>query len=495
MTTEHEDVARPAAPAASVREPLRPKRRLSSKLLWLTVLFVMIAEVLIFVPSVANFRLTWLEQRLNTAAATGILVTQVNEALPRAIQDEVLMATGAKAIALRRAGRSQFLVLSEMPPAIDYEIDIGNRNPFSAIMGAFGTLFLGGDRNINVVGRIGDMDDRIQMVYPEAPLRAAMLIYARNVALISLVIALMTAALVFLAINRIMIRPILNVTRSMLAFGAAPQDKDAVITTSGRNDELGILENELAAMQTQLQSTLKSQKRLADLGLAVSKINHDMRNVLASAQLLSDRLVNVNEPSVQRFAPKLIRSIDRAVAYTSDVLAYGAAQEQKPNRRRCDLAAIVGDVEDLLGLAKDDDIAFSTAFEADLVVDCDPEYLFRVLMNLSRNAVQAMREDTTDNAIKRLTISAARMGATTIISIEDTGPGLPEKARANLFSAFKGSVRSGGTGLGLAIAHELIDAHGGTLELRDDRTVGTHFEIRLPDQPVSLAERRSSLSA
>ncbi|MEM0898895.1 MAG: HAMP domain-containing sensor histidine kinase [Pseudomonadota bacterium] len=462
--------------------------------MWLTVLFVMIAEVLIFVPSVANFRITWLDQRLDTVAATSVLITQADDRLPRAVQDDVLMATGAKAIALRRNGMSELLVVSEMPPATDYMVDVDNFNAISAIAGAFETMVFGGDRNIRVVGDIGESQDRIEMVYHEEPLRSALFIYARNVALISLAISLITAALVFVAINRIMIRPVRNVTGSMLAFAAQPETRDTIIMPTGRNDELGIIETELADMQEQLHSTLKGQKHLADLGLAVSKINHDMRNVLASAQLLSDRLSTINEPSVQRFAPKLVRSIDRAVAYTSEVLEYGAAAEQKVNRRRCRFSGIVDDVEELLGLGTEGDVEFARMFDPQMEVDCDPEHLFRVLMNLSRNAVQAMREDNAPDAIKRLTLSATRLGSTTIISVEDTGPGLPEKARENLFAAFKGSARSGGTGLGLAIAYELVQAQGGTIELRD-RGVGTHFEIRLPDAPVSLASHRAAKSA
>lgn len=480
-------------PAA--RLVLEPKRRLSSKLLWLTVLFVMIAEVLIFVPSVANFRINWLDQRLNAAAATSVLITQLNGGLPQEAQDEVLMATGAKAIALRRGDRSQFLVVSEMPPDIYATVRVDDFRPLTAILGAFDTMLSTGERYLLVIGPIGETDGRIQAIFPEEPLREAMLIYARNVALISVIIALITAALVFMAINRIMIHPIRELTRSMLQFANEPELAASVITPTGRDDELGIAEIELADMQSQLQSTLKGKKRLADLGLAVSKINHDMRNILASAQLISDRLSDVDDPVVQRFAPKLVRTIDRAVSYTSDVLAYGPASEQKPNRRRVMFSEVVGEVEDVLGLTPEDKIEFSSTFEDSMEIDADPEQLFRVLTNLSRNAIQAMRADDTPATVKRLSITAGHMGSTVLISVQDTGPGLPPKARENLFSAFKGSARAGGTGLGLAICHELITAHGGTIELRGDNGVGTQFEIRLPQAPVSLAKHRESKSA
>ena len=176
--------------------------------------------------------------------------------------------------------------------------------------------------------------------------------------------------------------------------------------------------------------------------------------------------------------------------YTNDVMSYGKANEQIPDRRRVLLTRLIDDVQDLLGLDGSDEIVLSTNVPAELEVEADPEQLLRVLMNLCRNAVQAMAADDNPSTVKRLSISAARMGTTVIISVEDTGPGLPATARENLFSAFKGSARHGGTGLGLAIAHELIAAHGGTIELRDGRAVGTHFEIRLPDAPVSLGTKR-----
>jgi signal transduction histidine kinase len=279
-------------------------------------------------------------------------------------------------------------------------------------------------------------------------------------------------------------------TASMLRFAADPASPNAVIKPQQREDEIGVAERELASMQSELQSTLRGQKRLADLGLAVSKINHDMRNILASAQLMSDSISHVEDPMVQRFAPKIIRTLDRAVNYTNDVMSYGKANEQVPDRRRVILPTLIDDVEDLLGLDGSDDIVLSTNVPADLEVDADPEQLFRVLMNLCRNAVQAMAADDSPSTVKRLSISAARMGTTVIISVEDTGPGLPATARENLFSAFKGSARHGGTGLGLAIAHELITAHGGSIELREGRAVGTHFEIRMPDAPVSLEANR-----
>jgi signal transduction histidine kinase len=468
-------------------------RGLSLKLLVLTVLFVLIAEVLIFLPSIANFRLRWLEERLGTAAAVStVLVEDDAASLSRAVQDDVLMAIGAKAIAVRDEGLSRLLVVADMPPQVDKHIDLA-AGPMDAMMGAVDTLFFGGGRMLRVFGKVGDSDKEFEIVVPDKKLRNAMLVYSRNVAFLSLLISLITATLVFYAINRIMIRPIRAMTGSMLAFSRAPDDPGRIIEPEDRGDEIGVAERELAGMQRQLQKTLGEHKHLADLGLAVSKINHDMRNILASAQLMSDRLRLVKDPTVQSFVPKLVRALDRAVSYSEGVMAYGRTQEAPPSRRRLRLRQLVDDVQELLGIDPDGGIEFVNAVDQGFEVDADSEQLFRVLTNLCRNALEAMAADRERAVVNRLTISAERIGSVSRIFVADTGPGLPQKARDNLFAAFRGSARSGGTGLGLAIAHELVRAHGGSLDLVESVGGRTVFSVTIPDQPVRLEEARGSL--
>ena len=289
---------------------------LSGKLLILTILFVLLAEVLIFVPSVANTRLRWLKDKLSTAAAASVVIDAMPKIeLPRPLQDNTLMATGTKAIVLEKDKTRHMIAVADMPPQIDKSYDLSDVGAMTAMMDAFDTLFFGADRFIRVMGPVADSDMRIEVVLAESALRDAMLVYARNVALLSLIISLITATLIFLAINRILIRPIRRMTMSMQDFSEAPDDPTRILIPEPGKDELALAGHHLAEMQGQLQRTLKQQKNLADLGLAVSKINHDLRNILASAQLMSDRLADVDDPVVKRFAPKLLRTIDRAVAY------------------------------------------------------------------------------------------------------------------------------------------------------------------------------------
>ncbi|WP_244532772.1 HAMP domain-containing sensor histidine kinase [Phyllobacterium sp. CL33Tsu] len=469
-------------------------KRLSGKLLLLTLLFGLVAEVMIFVPTMADMRIRWLSDRLNTvAAASVVLAANDSEEIPRTVQDDVLLATGTKAIALREKGASRLLAVAEMPSKVDRHVDITVTDPITVIRDAFDTVINGGNRIIRVYGPIGDTGKVIELLTSDGPLRNAMLRYAGNVALISLFISAITAGLVFLAISRLLIRPIQRMSDNMLAFARSPDDPQKIIKPENREDELGIAQRELADMQRQLQRTLSEQKHLADLGLAVSKINHDMRNILASAQLMSDHLANTSDPAIQRFVPKLVRTIDRAINYSQTVLAYGGTQEPPPQRRRVKLRTLVNEVEEMLSIDAKSGIEFKNLVPESFEFDADPDQFFRIILNLCRNSVQAMTGDTRDDdaIIKRLTITAGQIGTTSIIGVEDTGPGLPAKARENLFRAFRGSARSGGTGLGLAIVHELVRAHGGTIELRDNEGAGTSFEIRIPDQPISLAEWRS----
>ncbi|WVT73624.1 HAMP domain-containing sensor histidine kinase [Sinorhizobium chiapasense] len=486
---------RPVTASESLKASAGFFRGLSGKLLLLTIVFVMLAEVLIFAPSVATMRIRWLEDRLNTAAAAAVVVDGLqNVELPRSVQKDTLMATGTKAIVIRRKDASRMIALTDMPLEIKGEYDVANSTAFGAIRDAFDTLLFGGDRVIRVYGPLGESDATIELLMKDASLRKAMLVYSRNVFVLSLIISLITAALIFLAINRMLITPIRRMTANMQEFSNDPADPGRVLVPPEGRDELAVAGQHLASMQRELQKTLKQQKSLAELGLAVSKINHDMRNILSSAQLISDRLADVDDPVVKRFAPTLLRTIDRAVGYTREVLSYGRTTEAEPHRRFVALKPLVSDVAELLAIDPQAGIDFQIQMQDDIEVDADSEQLFRVVHNICRNAVQALTNHEPEDGRPRLvTVSAMRVGSVVTISVDDTGPGMPPKARENLFAAFRGSARSGGTGLGLAIARELVLAHGGTIALVEKPTPGTLFRIELPDRPVPLDAFRSKL--
>ncbi len=458
-------------------------RGLSTKLLLLTVLFVMIAEITVFVPSIANFRNVWLQSHLDTAEAASIVYLDATDAmLSSSAQKKLLQSTDSVAVVLREGGVSRLMASSDdIGSEVLTHINLTLSNPLQSVKGAIETLLFGGDNLIRVYGKMKDRQGEIELVQHDRFLRGALLTYFRNVMLLSLAISLITAALVFLALYLIIVRPIKRISRNMIEFSRQPENSALVFEPSGRSDEIGVAEERLASFQKELQITLRQKQHLADLGLAVSKINHDLRNILASAQLFSDRLSSLSDPTVQRFAPKLIRTIDRAVEYTKSVISYGKALEKPPERRLHRLHLIVADVVELLGIDKDSRIEWVNNIPDDLEINVDSEQLFRVIMNLCRNAIQAMLANNEGSMVARLKLQAERNDNLVTLRISDTGPGIPARIREKLFQPFEGSASPGGTGLGLAIAAELIRAHGGTIEMESTSSSGTVFVVRVPD--------------
>ncbi len=464
---------------------------LSSKLLLLTILFVMLAEVLIFVPSVANFRITWLSDRL-TAARLAALATQAagEGKVPDALRNELLNTAKVRAVSWVRNNERRMVLPPNQQEQIDDVYDFrASARPggvwnelslrFRLIWDALAVFSARDDRIIRVLGEPVTVGDEMDIVLPEAPLKVAMIRYGLNVLGLSVIISIITAALVYFALNSLFVQPMMRISRNIVSFSRNPEDASRIIVPSKRQDEIGTAERELAKMQAELSQTLHQKSRLAALGLAVSKISHDLRNMLSNAQLLSDRLGSLPDPTVQRFAPKLIGSLNRAIALCESTLRFGRAEEAPPRREPLPLRPLVSEVGDGLGLPREDAITWSVEVDDLLRVDADRDQLFRVLSNLCRNALQAIEQQ--DGARGHIRVSALRDGRRVTIDVTDDGPGLPQKARAHLFQAFQGSTRAGGTGLGLAVAHELVTAHGGVIQLLETER-GTAFRIEIPDR-------------
>ena len=453
---------------------------LSSKLLLLTILFVMLSEILIFVPSISKFRVDWLTRKLEIAEVAALIYTRSsNDLMDEALEAELLERLDVQTLALRSEGQRRLLAMVDMPGQINRDDDILSMRPIPSVLAAFDTLLWGQGRTIRVVGQSQNGGGQIEMVFDETPLRDAMIGFSINILLLSLAISAMTAGLVYLALRSLLVRPILRLLANMARFTSDPEDINAVIKPSGRKDEIGMTEEQLSAMELILAKTLQKQRRLADLGLAVSKINHDLRNILASAQLFSDRLSMLEDPTVQRVVPKIMGALDRAVDYSGAVMSYGKAKEAPPQKRLLMLHQLGEEMPDFLDLLDGGRVTYVNNIPAELEAYADPGQLFRILMNLCRNAVQVMQNETEESVICRLELRAFEDKAQTVIEVSDTGPGVPERAKEALFKPFQGSVRSGGTGLGLAITAELVRAHGGTIRLLD-RSPGAHFEVRLP---------------
>ena len=480
-------------PTSELPRPGPPRRvGLSGKLLLLTIPLVMIAGMLIYVPAIANFRMNRLNDRL-AAANTAALVLDAAPLgmVPESLSRQILTSIGARAVAIKMGQQRRLLASADLPAQIDHDVDMRKISVWSAIVDAFEIMLETGNQSIRVVGPAPGGAQFIEVVIDEAPLRQAMYRFSRNVLVVALLIAGLTAGLVYLALHYLFVRPMRRLTASLVGFHENPESAARIIVPSQRGDEIGVAERELSDMQRDLVSMLHQKSRLAALGLAVSKINHDLRNLLASSQLLSDQLASVPDPRVQRFAPKLMRSLERAIAFCQSTLSYGRAQEAAPDRRMMLVEPVVAEVRESAGLAADASITWINAVERGLTIDADPDQLFRVLLNLVRNAAQALEtRPKSDASTLQIRITGRREGSVAILEVSDTGPGVPVKAREHLFEAFQSSGRPGGSGLGLAIAAELVRAHGGGIDLVEG-TIGATFRIVIPDRPVELLSVRS----
>ena len=458
-------------------------RSLSARLLVLTVFFVMVGEVLIFVPSVARFRMTYFENRI----AAGELATLALEAsptgrLPPSLVDKLLAEVGAHGVILHRADGMVLMLDRPAPPRADLTIDLTHPSVIGAIRGSFGALFRSGNRILRVLDPSPTgSGETVEVLLDEAPLRAEMWGFGIRILELSVVISLLAAALVYLSLQWLLVRPMRRLTASMIEFREDPEDASRMIRASRRSDEIGVAERELAVMQETVRRALGQRARLAALGTAVAKINHDLRNILATARLVTDGLTASAAPEVRRILPRLIDAIDRAAALCTRTLDFSRDGAPPLAVSRVRLAPLIDEVGSGLA-ASEHELAIESAIPADFEVEADRDQLYRVLSNLARNAVEA--------GARQLRFAAARENALVAIEIDDDGPGMPPKARENLFRPFFGSARPGGSGLGLAIARELMRAHGGDLALVASTGAGTVFRLTLP----APAEHRAAVS-
>lgn len=451
---------------------------LSGRFLILTTVFVMLAEVLIFVPSIARFREDYLLSRLERAQIASLALL-ADDMLSEELEAELLKNAGVYNVVLRRDEVRQLMLASPIPSPIAATYDMRDPGPVVLIGDAMARLLEPENEVIRVIGApVREAGLLIEITMETAPLRMAMIDYGLRILALSAVISVFTAVLLFVAVRLLLVRPIKGVVGYMQRYATAPEDARGIITPTAGVRELREAEEALQKLQTELTQALKQRERLAQLGSAVAKVSHDLRNILTSAQLFTDRIEGSEDPLVRRMAPKLVGSITRAVSLCEGTLAFGRAEEPAPTLTVFALGGIVDDVFASERLADGADVlTFEEDIPPALTLRADPEQMFRVMTNLVRNARQALTAAGTPGTI---CVKARELDDHWSIEVSDTGPGLPPKARENLFTPFQGGTRKGGSGLGLAIAAELVRGHGGTLCLGHSAETGTTFEIRLP---------------
>lgn len=477
------------------------KRSLSTKLLVLTILFVLLAELLVMIPSIANERVQWFEARIEAAYLVSLALEGPREEMPEdeeKVIRQLFYTANIVGVTINENNMRELILAPEVDdqePADRHFVNLRDQMVTTTIFEAWGTLFSKGDKQIQVSGSPRFAAHRtVDIVVSQQALRDDLRRYARNILILSLIISILTAALVFWSLNRMIVTPVKGLTRNILAFQANPDQPERILKPSGRSDEIGAAETSLAAMERSIHELLKQRRRLAALGAGISKISHDLRNILASAQLMSDRLAKSDDPRVRKLSPRLLSALDRAITLSRDTLAFGRMEPSALKRERVDIRALVNEVlEDTAAIG----VTADNQAPEGLKVFADRTQLYRSLFNLTRNAIEAMTPDGANNGAApdgaapadgasaadagTIAISARQTSAGVEIDIADTGPGIPDHARSELFEPFKGSQKPGGSGLGVAIAAEIVRAHDGELSLVRSDPSGTVFRITLPE--------------
>jgi signal transduction histidine kinase len=461
---------------------------LAGRLLALTMAFVLVAEILIFIPSLAGYYLTWLRDRVDTAQIAALAVEASPTKLHDALERELLANAEVEGVVLIR-DELRLLELAQRHDAASAaaaasarNIDLRTVTMGAAIAGAVETLTSNHSRMLRVTAtpRLGS-GERIQILVAEKTLQRDLRRYARDVVSVSLALSLLTASFVYAALIVGVVRPIRSLTQRIERFRANPEAiAPATDEKPGRSDEIASAAGALAAMEQQVRASLRQRERLAALGGAVARIAHDLRAGLATAQLLTERLATSDDPSVRQIAPRLEKAIERAGALAQETLRYGKADESP---------AALAPVPVVVALCEAAEEAFapfpSIVWRAPqddgaAVALADPEKLHRVFANLLRNAAQALAGQAGRATPGVVAATASAIGDVILVRIVDDGPGVPEKVREKLFEPFSSSRRSEGSGLGLAIARELARAQGGDVGLLATGSDGTAFEVRLP---------------
>jgi signal transduction histidine kinase len=483
---------------APTEGPERNRRRrlfwpggLSARLLVLTVVFAALGGALAIPPAMAAYEQQWLLDRVR-AAELASLAPEVDpdRVVSEQLKTQLLEGAGVEIVSVSIDGVRSLVFSGARPAKAPYVVDLRPRAAGLALFAPFQTLLGDGGRmRVMAEPRFRKEADFIEFVATDTELKKALASYLWRLVAIVAGVAALAGLIVYVALNLFLVRPMQRITFAMERFRADPDDPTARVQLSGRRDEIGRAETELDRMQADLRVALNSRARLAALGEAVAKINHDLKNMLTSAQLASERLAASKDPKVSQALPRLERALDRAVKLAADTLVYGKTQEAAPETQTVQLAEALKEAAAEARLAGPGVKLVSKVAAGDQVT-ADPDQLHRILVNLLRNARQAIEHQDGRGGVGRVEVSMEAVGGASLIRISDDGPGVPERIRDRLFQPFAGSGRPDSTGLGLTIARELAQGHGGDLTLSVTGERGTVFELRLPGAPPPKARAR-----
>jgi signal transduction histidine kinase len=459
---------------------------LAARVLAVTIGFVLLAMGLFYVTRLTAHREMLLHGKISAVQTTVDAFGLAGPTPPpHDLSQKILNSVEVKWMAVETpAGRREFVTAGGPLESVE-SVTADGSSYIESIAATFHALFAAPGTVVNLSAPAQANEPAIEFAFDETSLIQSLRRVSYNFLTISLTIAAVVTCVLWAALWRMVLQPVRRLTSNIIAFGESPQDASRVIAPTGRGNEIGRAEAALAVMQRSLAHELAQGKRLAELGMAVARINHDLRNILSAAQLISDRLATIPDPLAQRLAPRLVATLDRAIQFCQSTLTYGASRELPPSRRRFDLSELVSQVVEAGTAEHDVAIDYNIDIPPRFCVYADPDHMLRVLENLSRNAAQAlMAKGATEGRPKAIRFAAIRTDGLALVEISDTGPGFPADQSERIFEPFHKSTSDVGAGLGLAIAADLVTRNGGAITLApakaDDFYCGARFLIKLP---------------
>lgn len=220
-------------------------------------------------------------------------------------------------------------------------------------------------------------------------------------------------------------------------------------------------------------------ERLSLLGATISSIMHDMNNpitsILAACELMKGR---TDDPVLSDRMVKIIRdSVDRMQTMARELVEFSSGNTRL-DVQPTPVSKFLDALDDELERCRQMKVDVTTDIQYDGEIDVDYQRMVRVFSNLVRNARQAMKK--TDGG--RLVLRIDRTDEGIAFEVADTGCGIPKEILPRVFEPFVTHGKSHGTGLGLAIAKSIVDAHGGTIQVRSTEGAGTTFAVNMPVQ-------------
>ncbi|MEZ5648345.1 MAG: HAMP domain-containing sensor histidine kinase [Alphaproteobacteria bacterium] len=464
---------------------LPPARRsLSARLLVLAIVYVMVSEVFIYVPSIHRFRVEYLQNRLADGhLAVLALDASPNRTINDRLTDELLRHAQSDLVILHGYGaRTLMLERRDIPqPKPMFVVDLRSLDLVDGMIQAMEDVFRRKSLLIRVIGP-SPKEPRllVESVMTTDRLQTEIRAFSRRILALSIVISLATAGLIYISLQFLMVRPMRRLTQSMIRFRDVPEDASRILVPEKRSDEIGIAQRALAEMQSRLRLALAHRARLAALGTAMAKINHDLRNILATVQLVADSLTASTDPKSIKMASKLTNSVERAQRLVEQILEFARGTPATMDRQSTTLQDLIDKAYAEVAPNLRHKISLRNHIPGDLLVFVDLHEAGRIFLNLIRNAIEA--------GAKTWDVRANADDAMVTIICKDDGPGVPQDARRKLFEPFTHGSKAGGTGLGLVIARDIARAHGGDVIFDGTSQSGAVFKVILP-RPKSHSNR------